>query len=231
MNYGNEGVQWSGHERNSRAVVGFTTDDGAFFFNHYLSTFPEIVNLAGQRLIYRLSLDGNRCVRNERCLSWYNEDVATYGIFPFWTLWLPPCPSNIFQAVRDFRFAFYSVRHSFQTTICYVSTFPQPFGAQTECCYELSSFSSFGSLIVGTFPGGSANLYHSFFNPQLHQRLDVRPFEDCCIDARFCQLYYRRRPSKSSFFYFAPFFGIAIVATFFDESLSNLVFLSRLVVW
>ena len=206
FNYPFDGLQWSGGS--SAAVVGYTTRDVSFFARHYLSGIPQVVNIATQtvssnvniagRLFYQLSEDSNVCAGNSPCVNWYINET-TQERFPLWHVFLPPCPCSVFQAIRDWRYRWYPVT---ETLICFVATFPSFNFAQTECCYSFS-----GELVIGSPQGGTANRYHSFFAPLLHDQFDIQPYQDCCVNADLCPLYYERRPSQNCFFYFPPFWG------------------------
>ena len=215
FNYPRDGLQWSG--RTLSAVVGYTSHDASFFQSHYLSGYPEVVNIASQqlpsnvgtvgRLFYRLSEDNNICASNSLCLSWYFNDIEQEGLSLFWSLFLPPCPCTLFQAEWDWR---YQWQNSTATSVCYVSTFVSVNGAQTECCYSLPQsflFSIGGVLLTGSPQGGTANRYHSSSYPTLHYQFDMMPFEDCCVNTDMCHLYYQRRPSQGCFGYVPPFWG------------------------
>ena len=202
LNYLQDGLEWFG--RVAAAAVGFTSDDAAYFVNHFLSRTPHVVNLAGHRLFYKLSLPTNPCATSSRCLTWYNEDIDAHGCsYPFWTAFLEPCPCTHFQASHDGRFRVYKWRYGL---ICFVSSFARPFGVQTECCYQWLVTLG-GALVEGPVLGGSSNRYSSVVNPQLHQQLDVQPYEDCCIHTNLCHLYYERRPSTSCQGYVPPSLG------------------------
>lgn len=207
MNYKQDGLEWSG--RAASAAVGLTTDDASYFINHFLSTTPQVVDLAGQQLFYAASLPANPCAAKARCLAWYYEDIATHGCsYPYWTVFLPPCPCTLFQAFHDFRFRFYEWRGRLS---CFVSSFARPFGVQTECCYRWTANLG-GALVRGPVRGGSANRHHSVFYPDLHQKFDVQPYQDCCVHTNLCHLYYERRPSTSWIGYIPPFWGIHVVS-------------------
>ena len=204
FNYPSDGLQWSG--RGSPAVVGYTTRDANFFARHYLSGFHEVVDIATQRLssnvrttgrlFYQLSGDSNLCAGNSICLNWYFNDIVQDSS---WTDSIPPCPCSLFQAITDRRYRWDTTT---ETSLCLVATFPSFASAQTECCYSFS-----GELLVGSPQGGTANRYHSFFLPFLHFLFDTQPYQDCCVNADLCRLYYLRRPSRSCVGYFPPFFG------------------------
>jgi fibulin 1/2 len=203
FNYPSDGLQWSG--RGSTGVVGYTTHDASFFSRHFLSGFPQVVNIATQRyasnvdttgrLFYRVSRDSNICSGNSVCLDWYFDDISRNS---FWTFFLPPCPCSEFQARLDNRFR----PHFSITGTCFVATFASLGFAQTECCYGFS-----GQLLLGSPQGGTANRYHSFFVPSLHFEFDIQPYVDCCLKADLCPLYYLRRPSRNCFGYLPPFFA------------------------
>lgn len=221
FNYPMDGLQWSG--RRAPAVVGFTTADGTYFINSPLSGSRFVTLLDNNaalsnvgvkgRLFYRLSNIQSRCGAVINCLRWYNNDLQVNGLFPLWTLFLPPCPCTYFQAIRDWRFR---VERFTISTVCFVSLFPSLFGAQSECCYRVRFVFFFrffffrivgGSLILGPTDGGSASRYNSFFFPSLHAQFDLQPFQDCCVLSNLCHLYYQRRPSRLWLDYRPPFFG------------------------
>ena len=205
MNYLQDGLRWSDLSAAAAPAVGFTTDDGSHFVNHFLSKSSSVVSLAGQRLLYPLSLTGS-CPENrkKRCVMWYEEDIDVHGCSrPFWTEFLLPCPFALSQIRNDFRFQFYGRRSGLT---CFVSGVARSFGVQTECCYE--SDESFGGVLrLGPPSGGSANRHDSRLYPGLHKELDVSPYDDCCVYSDECHLYYERRPSTESQNYVPPTWG------------------------
>jgi fibulin 1/2 len=207
FNYPSDGLQWSG--RAESAVVGYTTRDASSFRNHYLSTFPDVVEIATRllpsninrtgRLFYQLSDDSNVCAVNSHCINWYLKDIDEEGVSPVWHMFLRPCPCSLFQASRDWR---YRLQNTTETSTCYVSTFPSYSTTQTECCYSVA----LGGLLIGSPQGGTANRYHSSFD-SLHNQFDVKPHRDCCVSSDLCRLYYQRRPSQTCVDYRPPFWA------------------------
>ena len=207
FNYPSGGLQWSG--RGEAAVVGYTTSDASFFTTHYLSAFPDVVDIATHRipsnvgrtgrLFYQLSEDTNICVVNSHCIDWYLKDIDQEGVSPFWYIFLQPCPCSFFQASRDWRYRWHNTT---ETSVCYVSIFPSFSSAQTECCYSVP----LGGLLSGSPHGGTANRYHTSFD-SLHNRFDIKPYQDCCVSTDLCRLYYQRRPSQTCVGYLPPFWG------------------------
>jgi fibulin 1/2 len=204
FNYPRDSLKWSG--RTWKAVVGYTSYDGNFFQSHYLSGYPEVVNIAsqhadsGSRLFYQLSNNDSVCVSSSSCLSWYFNDIKQEELSLAWNFFLPPCPCTLFQVQWDFQYQWQS---AIETSVCYVSVFESVNGAQTECCYS----STVGSLLIGPSQGGTANRYHTSVYPVLHYLLDEVPYVDCCVKMDACHLYYERRPSQTCFGYSPPFWG------------------------
>ena len=214
FNYPVDGrLQWIGRPGQDPAVVGYAASDLSTFDNHLLSGTASVLSVTSSsnidvigRYLYRVSLAGNRCASRGACLDWYSQDIAQYGRFPFWHLFVQPCPCTLFQAFTDFRFIQTSSADDQSTDrLCFVSLFGSFDGQQAECCYrsDISSpFISFfsdmiggGSLITQLPFAGSANRFHSFFSPTRHREFDVQPYQRCCFDSDLCNLYFERRPS------------------------------------
>ena len=206
-------LQWIGRPGQNPAVVGYIANDLSTFENHPLSgaVFARSVSSLSNvgvtgRYLYRVSLTGNRCENRGACLDWYFQDLSFYGTIPFWQLFVQPCPCTLRQALTDFRFV--QVGSSLDQAlgrVCFVSFFGGFAGQQSECCYRASFFGRFipffffgtfggGSLITQPPLAGSANRFHSLFNPINHEQFDVIPHRQCCLDSDLCNLYFERRP-------------------------------------
>ena len=204
-------LQWIGRPGQNPAVVGYMANDLSTFESHPLSGTVSVLSVASLsnvgitgRYLYRVSLAGNRCENRGPCLDWYFRDIALYGSFPFWHLFVQPCPCTLFQARTDFRFVqVFSAEDQARGRVCFVSFFGGVNGQQAECCYR-SNFFFFipffffgvggGRLITQPPLAGSANRFHSFFNLLNHEQFDVIPYRQCCFDTDLCNLYFERRP-------------------------------------
>ena len=206
-------LQWIGRPGQNAAVVGYTANDLSTFENHPLSGTDSVLSIASLsnvgvtgRYLYRVSLTGNRCESRGACLDWYHQDISFYGTFPLWQRFVQPCPCTLLQAFTDFRFIqVLSAENQALGRACFVSFFGGITGQQTECCYRSNFFRAFipffsfgnsraGSLITQPPFAGSANRFHSFFNPLNHDQFDAIPYRQCCFDSDLCNLYFERRP-------------------------------------
>ena len=194
------------------------TDDSRLIHNHYLAGSDSIVFVSDSphtsnvgrrgRYLARLSTSRNPCIAQTLCLQWHRNDIWREGFFPWWTRFSTPCPCTFNQA---FLSGFYSFHSWTPTSICFVAIFPGWFGDQTKCCYAQTFFFfglSGGSLLLGPPSGGAAHRYHPWINGLEHWRLDIVPFQHCCVDSSLCHLYFERRPSIGCFNFLPPFFTI-----------------------
>eukprot|EP00118_Oscarella_pearsei_P024327 m.303882 g.303882 ORF g.303882 m.303882 type:complete len:1049 (+) comp40843_c0_seq5:1798-4944(+) len=146
------------------------------------------VNVTGRYLAY-LSSSDNLCTAETSCRKWYREDIADEGPDPEWLSSSSPCPCTYDQVINDGRF-----RLSSNTTasICFVTGFPTSNGSQTKCCYTPPPS---GSLIEAQPLGSVAYRFHPASNQENHERLDIEPYQFCCVESNLCNLYFERRSS------------------------------------
>ena len=188
-------------------------NDFSTFENHPLSgtdsvlSVPSLSNVGVPgRYLYRVSLTPSGCENQGNCRDWYLQDISFYGADPFWHRFVQPCPCTLFQALTDFRFhRIISAENQAVGRVCFVSVFGGANGQQAECCYRSTFSFSFipffffgnmgtGPLITQPPLAGSANRFHSFFDPFNHNQFDAIPYRQCCLDSDLCSLYFERRP-------------------------------------
>ena len=208
-------VQFSGRQS---AVVGYTAGDGRQYFNQPGAQTDAINNVDQVKTgnytgLLLFHLTSATVVAEMQCHEWYCEDKNRFGNTADWPFIFLPCPWTLSHAARDRRY-----RQVSSLSIkgeCYIQQFPSFLFignnillAETECCYHSQW------LNVGSPFGGSASPYHRlspFTDDKLfHSLLTVEPYDWCCLQSSNCHLYYERRPSIPSWFYWPPGWGIVV---------------------
>ena len=208
-------IEFSG--RYQSAVVGYSAGDGKQFYNHSGSSTEYILqvsqfktgNFTGLLFFPLTSTESVQSKADMLCQDWYCQDRDHFGVRPQWPNSLVPCPWTEFHASFDFRYIPRSITKE-RGGACYSQIFPFPFfdsisgeslTLETECCYR------FGWLRFGSPFGGSSSPYHQFSQTELYYKLTAQPYNWCCLESNNCHLYFERRPSRSTLFYFALIWG------------------------
>ena len=217
MTYSYIDIQFSGRRN---AVVGYTAGDGKSFFNQPGSQTDDIGkidevktgNYTGLLFFHLTSIMAENSEADFLCRNWYYEDKKRFGDIERLQFSFTPCPWTSLHAARDRRYK--EVRSD--KGECYIGLFPRQvflggevLRVETECCYQSRS------LNLGSPFGGSISPYHRLSSADEYIKLTALPYDWCCRQSSNCHLYFERRPSRSSWFYWPPGWGMYCCVLFF----------------
>ena len=197
-------IQWSGLWR--YPTIGYNAER-LHFENHHLTGRSDANEIdctdSGSlytNVLYKIRvLDTNISELQNRCLTWYNEDIRLYmgnEQVDNFSNFQPACPCTSLQAQQDRRFSRFIKKDN---SSCYIENFPNELGGAQECCYSTSP-QMFGALVLQGGSSGGLLRYHPWHSQTDYNENDRDAQNICCfptISVPFCALYHRRRPSKS----------------------------------
>ncbi|CAH1796138.1 unnamed protein product [Owenia fusiformis] len=83
---------------------------------------------------------------------------------------------------------------------CFTSRLPSMmYKAGQSCCYVKQS----GSLITSGAQSGNVHRFHE--SQELHREADVETYQACCVDTKWCHIFYMFRPRNNCTTYVEPF--------------------------